>query len=672
MHKGKIFCWVVIFLGCVSVVFAQSHSLDLGEISILATRTGMMVSDVSQGLTVITQEDIQKSTATSLVDVIAAQSGIFVTNYTGNPKGVKVDVRGFGEASVSNLLVLVDGRRTNQADLSGVDWGQLHLGSVERIEILKGPSTVLYGDNATAGVINIVTKKGYQSKEAPIKVGVEGGSFNYQKAFVSAQGTAKTVDYFFDVAHQSKDGYRVNSDYWANDFLGNIKASLTDQSSVDFSSGYHRDHYGMPGALFDSDILTLGRRGSKYPEDQGWTSDVFVNVDPKILFSINDQEAELSGFISYRKRFNKSLSVSPFGRYETAHEINSFEWRPKLSLEGSMGEWWKNNLTTGVDYFYADDHVRSGNQALAQDVVSIVKQTLGVYALERMEYKERFLVNIGGRAIWADYNFDQTQVVANTEEKKIADGALNAGVGYKYGKNSQVYFDYARAFRLPATDEYYQNKYESLWGSGGGLNTDLKHQVSHNYELGIRDFSLPWLKTDMNLFLMDVKNEIYYDPITYKNANYSPMTRHWGFELEGKAQVFRNTLEPFINWTWQDAFFKGGEYGGHKVPFVPQNKISSGVSVNVCRDLKTTFSVNYVGKSFAISDQANAQAKLNSYVTFDFKIDYSYKGAKMWFGVKNMFDCHYEAYGVYSSGADKVGFYPAEVRSFLAGMSYEF
>ncbi|MFA6378945.1 MAG: TonB-dependent receptor, partial [Candidatus Omnitrophota bacterium] len=145
-----------------------------------------------------------------------------------------------------------------------------------------------------------------------------------------------------------------------------------------------------------------------------------------------------------------------------------------------------------------------------------------------------------------------------------------------------------------------------------------------------------------------------------------------GFELEGKAQIFKNTLEPFINWTWQDAFFKGGTYSGHKVPFVPQNKISSGISVNVNQNIRTTFSMNYVGKTFAISDQENAQAKLNSYVTFDLKTDYSYKGLKVWFGVKNIFDRFYDAYGVYSSSAGKVGFYPAEGRSFLAGMSYEF
>jgi len=671
MNKGKMLLLAVVFSGSIRFSFAQDYALDLGKINIQATRTSVPISDISQSVTVITQDDIQKSTATSVTDVIAAQSGIFVTNYMGNPKGVKMDMRGFGETSASNFLVLVDGRRTNQVDMSGVDWGQISLDSVDHIEVLKGPATVLYGDNASAGVVNIVTKTGYQSNEPPIKVESEAGSFGYWKSSFAAQGTAKHFDYFLNFSHQDKDGYRQNNNYWANDLLGNLKVCPTDKVSVDLSSGYHLDQYGMPGALFASDIATLGRKASTHPEDRGWTSDYFINIDPKIVFPLKAQDVEFSWFSSFRKRFNKSLSVDSWGRWDTAHEINSFELRPKLSTEILMGERAKNNFVTGFDYFYAKDKVRSGYQGSAEDFVNITKETFGIYALNDMEFMEKFLVNMGGRATWADYDFDQRQVAVNKEKKSISDGALNAGVGYKYRENSQVYFDYARSFRLPTTDEYYQNKYLA-WGGGGGLNTDLKHQVSHNYELGIRDFSLPWLKTDMNLFLMDVKNEIYYDPLTYKNSNYSPMTRHWGFELEGKAQVFRNTLEPFINWTWQDAFFKGGEYSGHKVPFVPQNKISSGVSVNLSERIKTTFSVNYIGKSFAISDQANAQAKLNSYVTFDFKTDFSYKGLKVWFGVKNMFDRLYDAYGVYSSSAGKVGFYPAEGRSFLGGVSYEF
>jgi outer membrane receptor protein involved in Fe transport len=428
----------------------------------------------------------------------------------------------------------------------------------------------------------------------------------------------------------------------------------------------------MPGALFASDIAQFSRRGSTHAEDKGWTSDVFVNLEPKINFDLNGAQAQASFFNSFRERYNKSLSASSWGRYETAHHINSFEMRPKFDIENDLSDRIAHHATTGLDYFYAKDMVRSGNQGSDEDFVDITKQTVGLYAVDRLTLYERFILGAGARVAWADYNFNQTQTVQNKEKKSIDEAAMNCSVGYKYHKESQVYFDYSRSFRFPATDEYYQNKYEGFWGSGGGLNTDLKHQVAQHYELGVRDAFLPWLQTDMNLFLMDVKNEIYYDPMTYKNANYTPLTRHWGFELEGKASVFKDTLEPFVNWAWQDAFFKGGDYSGRKVPFVPQNKISSGISINFLKSIKTTFSANYVGKCYAISDQANAQPKLDSYITFDFRMDYQIKSLKLWFGVKNLFDRIYDVYGVYSSSANEIGFYPAAERNYLIGMSYEF
>lgn len=659
-----------------SFLFVQNafaeEVLDLGRISVLASRTSMVVSDVSQGVSIITEDDIQKSTATSVPDVISSQSGIVVTDYMGNPKGMKVDIRGFGETSTSNVLVLIDGRRTNQVDLSGVDWGQIDLDSVKRIEILKGPATVLYGDNAAAGVINIVTKKGVQGGEPPIKAGSEFGSYKYKKGFVSAGGTVKRVDYFFNFAHQETNGYRVNNSYWANDFVGNFSVSATDKVSVDVSTGYHRDRYGMPGALFASEMASVGRKGSTHDQDRGFTSDSFVDIDPKIDFDIKGSDAKLSFFNSFRDRRNKGLNISSWGNYETVHHISSFELKPKLEVETNVKENILNNFTTGYDFFYSKDRVRSGTQGTAEDFVDITEQTFGLYALERMEFNKKYLVGIGGRASWADYVFDQTQVVANKDKKSITDGAMNFSLGYKYNDRSQIYFDYSRSFRLPATDEYYQNKYAGLWGSGGGLNTDLKHQVANNYELGVRDISFSWLKADLNLFLMDIRDEIYYDPITYKNSNYTPLTRHYGVELETRSEMFRGKVKPFVNWTFQDAFFKGGDYTGHKVPFVPNNKVSTGLSFSFLKGLDTTFSMNYVGKCFAISDQANTQAKMNSYTTFDFKINYELKGFKVWFGVKNIFNRRYNAYGVYSSSSAQVGFYPAEERNYVGGVSYEF
>ena len=98
-----------------------------------------------------------------------------------------VDVAGFGEQSALNMLVLVDGRRINDVDLSGVDWSQVPLEHVERIEVMRGGSAaVLYGDNASSGVINIITKKG--TGKPKINLQAEYGSYDMNKQKVSFSG----------------------------------------------------------------------------------------------------------------------------------------------------------------------------------------------------------------------------------------------------------------------------------------------------------------------------------------------------------------------------------------------------------------------------------------------------------------------------------------------------
>ena len=97
-----------------------------------------------------------------------------------------VDIRGFGETGALNTLVLVDGRRVNEIDLSGVDWSQIPLDQVERIEIVRGPGSVLYGDNAVGGVINIITKR--PEKPFLASAGVVIGSYTYNKESGSVSG----------------------------------------------------------------------------------------------------------------------------------------------------------------------------------------------------------------------------------------------------------------------------------------------------------------------------------------------------------------------------------------------------------------------------------------------------------------------------------------------------
>jgi outer membrane cobalamin receptor len=128
------------------------------EVVVTGTRFEERIERIPANITVIDEEDIKNSNAGSIPDLLRSQEGIVVRDLLGTGKTAQVDLRGFGESAPYNVLVLVDGRRVNEIDLSGVDWTQIPIENIERIEILRGTGSVLYGDNAVGGVINIITR----------------------------------------------------------------------------------------------------------------------------------------------------------------------------------------------------------------------------------------------------------------------------------------------------------------------------------------------------------------------------------------------------------------------------------------------------------------------------------------------------------------------------------
>ena len=133
-------------------------ALTMQEIVVTGTRTEEFVNRIPANVTVIDRARIEDSNAKNISDILRSEEGIVVRDLIGNGKTAIVDLRGFGEAAASNTLVLLDGRRVNAVDLSGTDWTQIPLEQVERIEIIRGTGSVLYGDNAVGGVINIITR----------------------------------------------------------------------------------------------------------------------------------------------------------------------------------------------------------------------------------------------------------------------------------------------------------------------------------------------------------------------------------------------------------------------------------------------------------------------------------------------------------------------------------
>jgi iron complex outermembrane receptor protein len=339
---------IVLVLGIIGTsAAAEEEPGGLIEVVVTATRDSEQERKVPYNVSVITEEDIQKSNAQDAADLLRTVPGVTVANNTANPKGSSVDIRGFGDTGSRNTLVLVDGRRVNQIDISGTDWSQIPLDQIERIEVIRGGGSVLYGDDAVGGVINIITKKGEGTPSA--QAVVLGGSYGLNIERASSQGAVGDFRYTVHARHENTAGFRDNGNYDGQDYGGSVGYDIGDLIKLDVSGNYHYDKYGLPGALSYQDLHTWADRDdTKTPDDHGWTEDYFIRFNGELNLK---SWGRLILDTSYRDRKSTGdyVSYSAISRYD----IPTIGVTPRWVWEKDIMAF-HNKLIVGFDYYHSN------------------------------------------------------------------------------------------------------------------------------------------------------------------------------------------------------------------------------------------------------------------------------------------------------------------------------
>jgi iron complex outermembrane receptor protein len=195
----------------------------------------------------------------------------------------------------------------------------------------------------------------------------------------------------------------------------------------------------------------------------------------------------------------------------------------------------------------------------------------------------------------------------------------------------------------------------------------MKPQTGRHYEIGVKHHFTENLRGDVTLFRAEIKDEIFYNPLTMLNANY-PETLHKGVELGLRAD-FIDKVTIIGNYTYTDAEFEKAPLKNNSIPAVPEHTVHIGVSVyDVVPGCRLSVSYNYVGESYYISDQANTQKKLDDYSTVDCKLSYTVKGVEAFFGINNLTNEEYSEYGVVGFGGTRNS-YPSPERNWFLGFN---
>jgi iron complex outermembrane receptor protein len=661
---------VMVFISFIPWAFAD-QPVVLDDIVVTASRMAQRNYKVPANITVIDSQQIENSGAQNVSDILKEAVGVNIYD-NSTAKSSVIDIRGFGDTASRNVLVLVNDRKVNNVDISGPDLVQIPLEAVERIEVVRGAGSVLYGDNAVGGVVNIITKKGKGDLKG--RAGVSNGSYDARSVDMEVSGDKNHISYFGYSKYDDARGYRQNSDALTKDFNSRLGYDLSDKLSADVDVGWHEDNQRLPGGLTDSEIVALGRRGTANPDDYANTKDRYLKVGMDVKPWPEDIEwGKFSVDFDYRNRDVYDAFFS-FGEFSTKRNIDTYGLTGKYVFDRQVFN--KDvNFVTGVDYYdTSNDILGSGTNV---DDISIFKKEIGVFGYAQYEALKDIYINAGTRYHQAEYEFHQRNVVVDQSQRPDV-WSSTAGVRYDYAKGSNVHFNAQQTFRFLATDEWYSTANFPGFGITPGLNLNLDQQTGVQYETGIKHNFYDAVIVSVTPYQMDQHNEIFFDPVTFANSNYD-QTRRRGVEVGQQTDLLKffsagplDKLEFDSNYTYQDAEFLKGTFDENLIPLVPKHEANAILTVGFLKNYNVSFIGHYVGSRFAINDTANATSPVKPHCLMDTKLTYDRKYMEFYVALNNIFDEQYYSYISKSTFSNTKSYFPAPERNVTVGMSVKF
>lgn len=246
-HHTRLLLLATLIAGPSLTSFAAEDTATLEEIQIVGMHDNEAFKGLPHSVNVITSEEVARSPYSSVAELLSREAGLNLKSFYGNDKKASIDIRGMGDTAVSNVLVLIDGVKLNEFDLSGADFSTIALSQIERVEILRGGGSVEYGDGAVGGVINIITKRGNPGQKISGFIEATRGSFGQQDLRGNLRASAGPLATTINLSQLDTDGYRKNSDLRSKN--GAIEFRLMPNDLYDFylRISSHRDEHGFTG-----------------------------------------------------------------------------------------------------------------------------------------------------------------------------------------------------------------------------------------------------------------------------------------------------------------------------------------------------------------------------------------------------------------------------------------
>lgn len=672
------------------LMLIAASALAQGQMDVLVVtgnRAENELGNVPASVSTVGKSEIQTAQQQLTLDEsLNRVPGVFLQNGHNFSQAQRISIRGFGARSafgIRGIKLIVDGVPATMPDGQGnVD--EIDLGSAERIEILRGPSSSLYG-TASGGVINVITEDGPETPFIEGRLGL--GEFGFEQYRIKTGGEAGKLNYLVSGTLTELDGYRDNA--------------YLEKKSLNSKFSYETDPRGsLTATLNILDIPDMGDPGALTAGDV--SEDRTAASARNVSFRGGESRSQQRLGIIYRRKLTENQELR-FRNYYTF-----LDFQNRLPFEGGVAE--SNGGQVGFDRTYMGG---GGQYTYSENVLDVSLRFIAGFDIDYQKDDRQRYVNLDG-GIRGDLTMDQLEEVfsmgayvqsefsvldnlqltlgvrfddvefevtdyflannSGNDSGKIGFDKISPRMGLLWSPSqvANVFLNFSTAFETPTTTEFANP-------DGGGFNPELTTQTADNLEIGMKgrlESAMP-LDYEMALFRITVNNELVpfeEDGFTgrtfFRNAGKS--TRE-GLEAGVTVELFP-ALTASLAYSYINAEFDRFRttdtiFDGNKVPGIPRQHVHAEVRFDDPSGWYSVVDLMYVDNFFA--DDAN-QVRTSEYVVSNLRMGYR-KEMDNWiltpyFSVNNLFNEEYNS-NVRINAAFGRYYEPAPLRNIYGGVS---
>jgi len=668
------------FFLCLLTISATAQ-IDTSEIyellPVTVKSTRFETSDLASPLatTSLSKSFIQRGqNQLSVNESLDAIPGLFALNGNNFSQDLRVSIRGFGARAafgIRGVKVLVDGIPESTPDgQAQVD--NLDLGVLESIEVVRGPSSGLYG-NASGGVISFTTQN---PTPTPFwEARIAAGSYGLQQYQLKTGQQKGKFGYLLHGIHVKTDGYRDNSGMKNTILNGKFNFQLNEKSDLQFLANYANspqadDPGGINLAQAQEDRTSARDRNLSFMGGEEIVQSRFALIYKNEI--ADGQALEIKTWLSNRDFANRLPfgfgGIVEFDRTFTGLNINY-----ELHKDEVFGLPYRMNI--GIDLQnQADDRTRfinedgvKGNMTLDQKEEFL---SFGAFLIQELSFSEKFTAMLGTR-----FDINRLKVTDNLFNPGDESGESNFdnfnptfGLVYSASEAVNIYGNISTSFETPTLNELSLNQF-----GVGGFN-ELKPQEATNYEVGIKGILNKKLRYELALFKIRVEDEIVPFELSDGNTAYenAGSTDRYGTEVSLTYNLARG-LNAFLNYTYSD--FKYDEFldfDGNFLPGIPKHNTFFALNYTRTKGLFGSLQVRSISELFALN---NNSVTVDGFTVVNLKLGYKIDrlnaDIEPFFGINNVLGTEYfDNVRVNAFGSR---FYePAPTANFYGGVKFYF